>query len=161
MVGSGEREMAENYPESSRRRRAAGRGTVRDADAAVCRLVRERVGDPIVLYRFGSSVAGALRSDSDLDYAVLANRPLEAVERFELQEDVARALRRSVDLVDLRGASAVMRMQVVASGVAVAVGDATEKERFEIFAYASYTRLNEERRAIMDQIAEERSVYGR
>jgi hypothetical protein len=42
---------------------------------------------------------------------------------------VARALRRSVDLVDLRRASAVLRMQVVASGVAVAVGDATERER--------------------------------
>jgi predicted nucleotidyltransferase len=150
--------MAENHPGSSGRRRMAGGGSVRDADAAVRRLLRERVGDPVVLYRFGSSVAGALRSDSDLDYAVLANRPLEAVERFELQEDMARALRRSVDLVDLRRASAVMRMQVVASGVAV--GDATERERFEIFAYASYARLNEERRAILDQIAEERTVYG-
>lgn len=153
--------MAENLPGSGRRRRVAGRSTVREADAAVRRLLRERVGDPIVLYRFGSSVAGTLRSDSDLDHAVLANRPLEAVERFDLQEDMARALRRSVDLVDLHRASAVMRMQVVASGVAVAVGDATEREQFEIFAYASYTRLNEERRAILDQIAEERTVYGR
>ncbi len=153
--------MAGNHPGSGRRHRIAGRGTLRDADAAVRRLLREHVGDPIVLYRFGSSVAGAIRSDSDLDYAVLAKRPLEAVERFELQEDMARALRRSVDLVDLRRASAVMRMQVVASGVAVAVGDATERERFEIFAYASYTRLNEERRAILDQIDEERTVYGR
>ena len=74
---------------------------------------------------------------------------------------MARALRRSVDLVDLRRASAVMRMQVVASGVAVAVGNAPERERFEIVAYASYARLNEERRAIMDQIAEECTVYGR
>jgi predicted nucleotidyltransferase len=106
-------------------------------------------------------VAGALRSESDIDYAVLATRPLEAVERFDLQEDVARALRRSVDLVDLRRASAVLRMQVVASGVAVAVGDATETERFEILTYASYARPNEERRAILEQIAEERTVYGR
>ena len=52
-------------------------------------------------------------------------------------------------------------MQVVASGVAVAVGDATERERFEILAYASYARLNEERRAILEQIAGERTVYGR
>ena len=104
---------------------------------------------------------GALRADSDIDYAVLLARPLDAVERFDLQEDVARALRRSVDLVDLRRASTVLRMQVVASGVAVAVGDAIERERFEILTYASYARLNEERRAILEQIAEERTVYGR
>jgi uncharacterized protein len=103
---------------------------------------------------------GALRADSDVDYAVLARRPLEAVERVDLQEDVARALRRSVDLVDLRRASTVLRMQVVASGVAVAVGDAIERERFEILTYASYARLNEGRRAILEQIAEERTVYG-
>jgi predicted nucleotidyltransferase len=140
---------------------AADSGDMHAADAVVLRLLRHRIGDPIVLYRFGSSVAGALRADSDIDYAVLATRPLEAVERFDLQEDVARALRRSVDLVDLRRASAVLRMQVVASGVAVAVGDATERERFEILSYASYARLNEERRAILEQIAEERTVYGR
>ncbi len=136
-------------------------GTMGDADAIALRLLREQAGEPIVLYRFGSSAAGALRPDSDLDYAVLAHRPLEAVERFDLQEDLARALGRSVDLVDLRRASTVMRMQVIAAGVVVAVGDAVLKERFEIFAYASYARLNEERRAILEQIAEERTVYGR
>ena len=139
----------------------ADSGRMHAADAVVLRLLRDRIGDPIVLYRFGSSVAGALRAESDIDHAVLATRPLEAVERFELQEDVARALRRSVDLVDLRRASAVLRMQVVASGVAVAVGDAIERERFEILTYVSYARLNEERRAILEQIAEERTVYGR
>jgi predicted nucleotidyltransferase len=141
--------------------RSSSDGQSGAADAVVQRLLRDRIGDPIVLYRFGSPVTGALRADSDVDYAVLATRPLEAVERFDLQEDVARALRRSVDRVDLRRASTVLRMQVIASGVAVAVGDAIERERFEIFTYASYARLNEERRAILEQIAEERTVYGR
>ncbi len=135
--------------------------TMSDADAAATRLLRQRVGDPIVLYRFGSTVGGAVRPDSDLDYAVLASRPLDAVERFDLQEDLARALGRSVDLVDLRRASAVMRMQVVSSGEAISVGDAVARERFEIFAYASYARLNEERRAILEQIEDEGTVYGR
>ena len=77
------------------------------------------------------------------------NRPLAAVERFELQADVARALRRSVDLVGMRRASAVLCMQMVASGIAVAIDDTAERERFEILTYASYARLNEERRAIL------------
>ena len=128
--------MAEIRSRSDGQSGTADGGTIHAADAVVLCLLRDRIGDPIVLYRFGSSVAGAPRAESDLDYALLASRPLEAVERFELQEDVARTLRRSVDLVDLRRASAVLRMQVVASGVAVAVGDAVEKERFEILTYA-------------------------
>jgi predicted nucleotidyltransferase len=161
MVSERARAMTDIRSESDGQCGAADRDTTHAADAVALRLVRDRIGEPIVLYRFGSSVAGALRAESDIDYAVLAARPLEAIERFDLQEDVARALRRSVDLVDLRRASTVLRMQVVASGVAVAVGDAAERERFEILVYASYARLNEERRAILEQIAEERTVYGR
>ena len=139
----------------------AVRSSPGDADAAALRLVRERHGEPIALYRFGSSVTADLRPDSDLDYAVLMDRPLDAVARFDLQEDLARAVGRPVDLVDLRRASTVMRMQVVSTGVATFVSDPAATERFEIFVYASYARLNEERREILDQIAADLTVYGR
>jgi predicted nucleotidyltransferase len=145
----------------SNRDEDSGRMRMGDADAMAVRLLRERVGDPIVFYRFGSTTGSSARSDSDVDYAVLASRPLEAVERFDLQEDMARALGRSVDLVDLRRASTVMRMQVVSTGEAIAVTDLSARERFEIFVYASYARLNEERRAILEQIELEGTVYGR
>ena len=131
------------------------------ADAAALRALRERIGEPVVVYRFGSSVEGPLRPESDLDYAVLATSALDPVQRFDLQEHLAGVLRRSVDLVDLRSASTVMRMQVISRGVTLAVGDPVEKERFELLVYASYARLNEERREILEQIARERRVYGR
>jgi hypothetical protein len=92
---------------------------------------------------------------------VLAEERLAPVERFELQEDLAGLVRRSVDLVDLRAASTVMRMHVISRGVAVDVRDPAAAERFEIAVYASYARLNEERREILAQIAREGSVYGR
>lgn len=131
------------------------------ADARVIHTVCQRVPGVIAVYRFGSSVEGPLRADSDLDYAVLARRPLEPMERFELQEDLALALGRSVDLVDLRRASVVMRMQVIARARVLASYDPVEQERFEITVYSSYARLNEERRDILTQIMEERSVFGR
>jgi predicted nucleotidyltransferase len=131
------------------------------ADARVIHTVCQRVPGVIAVYRFGSSVEGSLRADSDLDYAVLARRPLEPMERFELQEDLALALGRSVDLVDLRRASVVMRMQVIARARVLASYDPVEQERFEIAVYSSYARLNEERRDILTQIMEERSVFGR
>ena len=131
------------------------------ADALALTLLETRIPRLTALYRFGSSANGTLRPDSDLDYAILGPAPLDPVSRFEIQEDLARLLRRAVDLVDLRRASTVMRMQVIANGVAVAIRDHVETERFEIAVYASYARLNEERREILAQIAREGAVYGR
>lgn len=137
------------------------RSSLAAADASALALLETRIPRLIALYRFGSAVDGTLRPDSDLDYAVLAAAPLDPVARFEMQEDLACLLRRAVDLVDLRHASTVMRMQVISNGVAVAVRDPVETERFEIAVYASYARLNEERREILAQITRERAVYGR
>jgi hypothetical protein len=66
-----------------------------------------------------------------------------------------------MDLVDLRAASTVMRMQVVAHGVVLAVFDVPEQERFEMYVYSSYARLNEERQAIVEQVVRDGTVYGR
>jgi uncharacterized protein len=54
-----------------------------------------------------------------------------------------------------------MRMQVIAHGVVLAVFDLPEKERFETYVYSSYARLNEERRAIVEQVVRDGTVYGR
>jgi predicted nucleotidyltransferase len=130
-------------------------------DADVIRIVRDALPDAIALYRFGSSVSGATHDESDVDLAVLAPRPLDPVRRFDLQEQLAGALRRDVDLIDLRAASTVMRMQVISKGTVLAVFDSGEKERFETYTYSAYARLNEERRAILDQVQRDRTVYGR
>jgi hypothetical protein len=57
---------------------AAASGAMHAADSVALCLVRDRIGDPILLYRLGSPVARALRPETDID-----------------QEDVARALRPS------------------------------------------------------------------
>lgn len=130
-------------------------------DSIARSLLEARLPELIALYRFGSSVEGSLRPDSDLDYAVLARNRLDPVQRFEIQEDLAARLRRPVDLVDLRSASTVMRAQVISRGVALVVRDPVAAERFEVTVYASYARLNEERREILAQIGREGTVYGR
>ena len=131
------------------------------ADATARALLVERIPGLMALYRFGSSVDGTLRPDSDLDYAVLTPRRLDPVERFEVQEELARRVRRSIDLVDLRNASTVMRMQVVSRGIRVDVPDPPGTDAFEIAVYSAYARLNEERRDILADIAREGTVYGR
>lgn len=130
-------------------------------DALVTALLRDAIPAVIVIYRFGSTVTGKQRPDSDVDLAVLAASALDPVRRFELQEQLAVTLRRDVDLVDLRRASTVMAMQVVSTGTVLASFDRREQERFEDYVFGSYARLNEERRAILQQVLHEGSVHGR
>jgi len=130
-------------------------------DAEVVRIIRDSIPEAIAVYRFGSSVGDATHAKSDVDLAVLAPRPLDPVRRFDLQAQLARALHRDVDLVDLHAASTVMRMQVISRGIALAVFDSAERDFFETYTYADYARLNEERKAILQQIERDGRVYGR
>lgn len=132
----------------------------RPFDREVVSLLQTQVRDLQAVYRFGSSVANADRPDSDVDLAMLAARPLAAVERFDIQERLAAALRRDVDLVDLRSASTVMASQIITTGVLLHEADAPARHVFEDFVYGRYARLNEERRGIVERIAREGSIYG-
>lgn len=129
-------------------------------DAATVAEIRAALPDVQAIYRFGSSAADTFGPDSDVDLAILARRPLSPNVRFDLQERLATALRRPVDLVDLRGASTVMAMQVVSKGILLHDGDPIARGAFEDRCYTGYARLNEERRGILDRVAAEGNVYG-
>ena len=53
---------------------------------------------------FGSQADGSARPDSDIDLALLCDRPLSGEERSALVADVGRTFGRAVDLVDLHRA---------------------------------------------------------
>jgi hypothetical protein len=65
---------------------------------------------------------------------------------------LATRLHRDVDLIDLRAASTVMRMQVLSIGTCLATFDDLARRTFEMYTYADYARLNEERRDILKGI---------
>jgi predicted nucleotidyltransferase len=124
------------------------------------RAIRDAVPGVQAVYIFGSRARGDAGPDSDLDLAVLADRPLDPILRWELQESVAGMVHGAVDLVDLRSASAVMRVNVLADAKLVFDGARYERELFEATALSDYARLQEERRAILEQIEREGRVYG-
>lgn len=115
-------------------------------------LLRTRVSGLVAVYVFGSSETGGAHAASDLDMAVLASSRLDPMIRWELQQDLAQRAGRSVDLVDLRSASTVMQIQVVSTGRLLLSVDPVEVDRFEMYVFADYCRLNEERRAILDDV---------
>lgn len=65
---------------------------------------------------FGSMASGTAGPDSDLDIAILAERPLDATRRSELIEALAQTTGRPVDLVDLRTAGVMILRSVFRNG---------------------------------------------
>jgi predicted nucleotidyltransferase len=121
--------------------------------------IRKSVPSLIALYRFGSQAKGTARPDSDIDLAILARDPIPNIRRFEIAQELAAQLHRDVDLVDLRTASTVMRMQVLSTGECLFSASNQLQGEFEDLAYSTYARLNEERREILNDILKRGSVY--
>lgn len=123
-------------------------------------LLAERLPDLQAVYVFGSAVGGGTHTESDLDLAVLTPRPIEPVARFDLAGDLAAAVGRHVDLLDLAAASTVMRAQVIGSGHVAADPNPEARQHFEMRALSAYALLNEERAGILDDIRQRGRVYG-
>jgi hypothetical protein len=72
-----------------------------------------------LVIRFGSSVSGRARPDSDVDLAVLGERELTLDDRTDLIERLARTHgipEDRIDLVDLRTASPLLQHEVAEKG---------------------------------------------
>jgi len=125
----------------------------------VIELLLTAIPSMTAVYQFGSTVDGSDDSRSDLDVAFLSDSPISPVQRFELEQTIACAIHRSVDLVDLRRASTVMRMQIVGKGECLYSRDDAVRRVFEMYVYSSYARLNEERREILRDIRNRGTIY--
>lgn len=129
-------------------------------DASLSEYIHKAVPGLIALYRFGSQAKGIARPASDIDLAILSREPMPNLRRFELAQELATQLHRDVDLVDLRTASAVMKMQVLSTGTCLVSQDESARREFEMYAYSDYARLNEERHEIVKGITKRGLVYG-
>jgi predicted nucleotidyltransferase len=122
--------------------------------------ITERVSGLAAVYLFGSRAREDAGPDADVDLAVLGLDRLDSVERWKLQEDLAAQAHQNVDLVDLRQASTVMRVQVLRDGRLLADLQPAVRTAFEAHALSDYARLNEERREILNDIASRGSIHG-
>ena len=74
-------------------------------------LVCAACPDVAGIYLYGSFDSPYRRDESDLGLAILSPHPLGAVACWNLAQDVAVAVDRDVDVVDLQAASTVLRFQ--------------------------------------------------
>ena len=112
------------------------------------------------IYIFGSFANESANSGSDVDIAYLSDESLSNVERWELSVEIARLLRRDVDLVDLRGANTIFRYQIISTAKRV-YGGGYEVESFETLVYSFYLRFKQERKPIEEAIKKNKTVLGR
>ncbi len=65
---------------------------------------------------YGSAVTGRMRKDSDVDIALLFDRPMSAQKKMELISHVESELRRDVDLADLYALTGTILKQILRKG---------------------------------------------
>ncbi|WP_028299541.1 type VII toxin-antitoxin system MntA family adenylyltransferase antitoxin [Oceanospirillum beijerinckii] len=110
--------------------------------------VKNLAPDVRLIYLFGSQADGSSTPSSDIDIAVLLEKKLDPVARFDLEQTLAIELNQDVDLVDLLTASTVLQNQVIMHG-SLLFGSENEQTKFEMQIMSMYQRLNEERADIL------------
>ena len=116
--------------------------------AAASELLASRLNTLEVVIVFGSYADGSASESSDLDIAILTNRPIDPVSRWDLQNELAQLVGMDVDLVDLRTASTVLKMQIADKGRLIWGGE-DSFEKFAVNTMTMYQHLQQERKEIL------------
>ena len=124
----------------------------------VGRVVEELFPEALGVWVYGSHADGTARRGSDLDIAVLADRPLDRVDLLRRGQDLALRFPTEVDLVDLRGAPDLVRYEAIVGGIRVAARDPLACDRFETVAVSMYQNLQAELHDWIADIAERARV---
>jgi len=95
---------------------------------------------------YGSRARGEERADSDIDIAVLCDFPLDPVALFDASGRLAALLGAAVDVVDLRRAGGLLRVEATHRGRAI-FPPTHEAELFTTHALADHAAFAANRRA--------------
>ena len=128
-------------------------------DAAIVAALQAGLPGLREVYRYGSAGSGFERADSDIDLAVLADRPLAFDELSRLSVELARLTGRNVDLNDLQLLPVTLRVQIVVDGCRLFAADSGAADEYAARTLSDYARLNEERRYILEDVRRRGSIY--
>jgi uncharacterized protein len=114
------------------------------------RAVLQALPEALAIYVYGSHARGHARPDSDLDVAVLLPPDQPPFDLLDTVSRISAKVGRSVDLVDLRRASDVLRREVLEHGVAAYQADPDRVLEWEAQAMTRYGHYRREVAPILD-----------
>ncbi len=126
----------------------------------VVSLLQAKVPSLRAVYLFGSGVTDTYSEESDVDLAALAEDTIGNKLIWDLKYELAELLKREVDLVDLKDASMVLKMQVVSAGIRVYEADYQAAEAWDSLVYSMYLTFNDDRKEILEKVAQTGRIYG-
>ncbi len=126
-------------------------------DDALYRL-RPVLASACFAYVFGSVLRASFNDESDIDLAVDFGRALTPAQRLDLATALSRAAARDVDLVDLRAADPVIKMQVLRYGRPLVINDQAAAYSFAMTTLSEYFDLKLDRAPVEAMIARSRAV---
>ncbi len=106
--------------------------------SAVVSVLSEQIPSLRFAYVFGSAARDALRPDSDYDVALEAADELDVEVLIHLSGVLESVVGRKVDVVDLRRAGPVLRMQILTAGHLVTCIDRRALAEFQMYTPAQY-----------------------
>lgn len=105
------------------------------------------------IYLFGSYGTADEAAGSDVDIAVLLPpaeaKNADAIAMHHTRTALELALRKDVDLINLRQVSTVFRKEIIMADRRIYCADAYAADEFEMLTLSYYQKLNEERREIL------------
>ncbi|HEU4622612.1 MAG TPA: nucleotidyltransferase domain-containing protein [Burkholderiaceae bacterium] len=127
---------------------------------AIVHALQSHVSNLLAIYAFGSRIQGHAHAHSDLDIAVLVAGYADTMRLWNLSSDLAELAKCDVDLLDLRAASTVMQYQIITTGERWWAKD-IQAPLFEAAVLSEKTELDTARAALLNEIQQRGTVYGR
>jgi predicted nucleotidyltransferase len=133
-----------------------------DAHGDITRILLHHFPDVQAIYLFGSYDTPLASDTSDIDIAILLPPAVAKIinghQLLDAQCALEMALRRDVDLINIRMANMVFRNEVLNNARRIYCADLFAADEFEMLTMSLYQKLNEERSEIIDQIMQSGSV---
>ena len=131
-------------------------------ESDVIRICQGEISQLMGIYVYGSYAIGRTHSESDLDLALIADKPIDLKKLYQLSLGLANFLNLpKVDIIDMRSAPLTLAAEVLRDGKLILDNNSYEIASWEVTLMSMYANFNEERKEIIEDIVKRGSVYGR
>lgn len=115
------------------------------------------------IYLFGSYGTEDEWSNSDIDIALLLPheeaKQISSLYLHPVHSNLTSYFNKAVDLINLRQVNVVLRKEVIMAERIIYCGDKYAVDEFEMLTISFYLKLNEERKAILEDFFQTKRAY--